>query len=89
MLFSSAGKAVRFQEEQVRPMSRTARGVRGIKMPEGHHVVSLIIPQEGGVILTASEHGYGKRTAIDEFPAYSVAVRALSPCSAPSETVIW
>ncbi|MEC7433463.1 MAG: DNA gyrase C-terminal beta-propeller domain-containing protein, partial [Pseudomonadota bacterium] len=71
MLFSSAGKAVRFQEEQVRPMSRTARGVRGIKMPEGHHVVSLIIPQEGGVILTASEHGYGKRTAIDEFPAYS------------------
>jgi DNA gyrase subunit A len=71
MLFSTAGKAVRFQEEQVRPMSRTARGVRGIKMPEGHHVVSLIIPQEGGVILTASEHGYGKRTAIDEFPAYS------------------
>jgi DNA gyrase subunit A len=71
MLFSTAGKAVRFQEEQVRPMSRTARGVRGIKMPEGHHVVSLIIPQKGGVILTASEHGYGKRTAIDEFPAYS------------------
>ena len=71
MLFSTAGKAVRFGEEQVRPMSRTARGVRGIKMPEGHHVVSLIIPQEGGVLLTASEHGYGKRTEIEEFPAYS------------------
>ena len=71
MLFSTAGKAVRFNEEAVRPMSRTARGVRGIRMPEGYHVVSLIIPQEGGVILTASEHGYGKRTAIEEFPTYS------------------
>lgn len=71
MLFSTAGKAVRFKEDQVRPMSRTARGVRGIKMQGDHHVVSLIIPQDGGVILTASEHGYGKRTAIDEFPAYS------------------
>src|SRR5690554_6826299 len=71
MLFSSAGKAVRFAEEQVRPMSRTARGIRGIRMPEGHHVVSLIIPEESGVILTASEHGYGKRTALDEFPVYN------------------
>jgi DNA gyrase subunit A len=70
MLFSTAGKAVRFNEEAVRPLSRTARGVRGIRMPEGHHVVSLIIPQEGGVILTASENGYGKRTALEEFPTY-------------------
>jgi len=71
MLFSSAGKAVRFNEEAVRPMSRTARGVRGIRMPEGHHVVSLIIPQENAVLLTASENGYGKRTTFDEFPTYS------------------
>lgn len=71
MLFSTAGKAVRFQEDQIRPLSRTARGVRGIRMPEGHRVVSLIIPQEDGVILTASENGYGKRTQLQEFPAYS------------------
>ncbi|NMT65064.1 DNA gyrase subunit A [Marinobacter orientalis] len=71
MLFSTAGKAVRFNEEAVRPMSRTARGVRGIKMPGGHHVVSLIIPEEGAVLLTASENGYGKRTTFDEFPTYS------------------
>ncbi|BES71810.1 DNA topoisomerase (ATP-hydrolyzing) subunit A [Marinobacter nanhaiticus D15-8W] len=71
MLFSSAGKAVRFKEEQVRAMGRTARGVRGIRMPEGHTVVSLIIPEESGMILTASENGYGKRTQIEEFPAYS------------------
>jgi len=71
LLFSSAGKAVRFNEEAVRPMSRTARGVRGIRMPEGHHVVSLIIPQEDAVLLTASENGYGKRTTFDEFPTYS------------------
>ncbi|MDX1634728.1 MAG: DNA gyrase subunit A [Marinobacter sp.] len=71
MLFSSAGKAVRFSEDQIRPLSRTARGVRGIRMPEEHRVVSLIIPQEGGIILTASENGYGKRTQLEEFPAYS------------------
>ncbi|WP_148862471.1 DNA gyrase subunit A [Marinobacter fonticola] len=71
MLFSSAGKAVRFKEGQVRAMGRTARGVRGIRMPEGHRVVSLIIPEESGMILTASENGYGKRTQLDEFPSYS------------------
>lgn len=71
MLFSSGGKAVRFSEEEVRPLSRTARGVRGIRIPEDERVVSLIIPQENGVILTASEHGYGKRTVLDEFPTYS------------------
>jgi len=71
MLFSSAGKAVRFPEEQVRPMGRLARGVRGIRLQEGQQVVSLIIPKPGGVVLTASEHGYGKRTRLDEFPTYS------------------
>ncbi|TVP59817.1 MAG: DNA gyrase subunit A [Halomonadaceae bacterium] len=71
MLFSTAGKAVRFNENQVRPMGRTARGVRGIRLKPGQEVVSLIIPQENGYILTASQHGYGKRSQITEFPAYS------------------
>jgi DNA gyrase subunit A len=70
MLFSTAGKAVRFKEGKVRAMGRTARGVRGIRMPKGHSVVSLMIPQEGGAVLIASENGYGKRTGLEEFPTY-------------------
>ncbi|MBU6952423.1 DNA gyrase subunit A [Hahella sp. HN01] len=70
MLFSSSGKAIRFNEDDVRPMGRTARGVRGIRMAEGQTVVSLIIPQEDAFILTASRKGYGKRTAVSEFPVY-------------------
>ncbi|UZE94882.1 DNA gyrase subunit A [Alkalimarinus alittae] len=70
MLMSSAGKAIRFNESGVRAMGRTARGVRGIKVPEGHSVVSLIIPQEDSMMLLASEYGYGKRTRIEEFPVY-------------------
>ncbi len=70
MLMSSAGKAIRFSENDVRAMGRTARGVRGIKVPEGHTVVSLIIPQEDSLVLVASENGYGKRTRIGEFPVY-------------------
>ena len=68
MLFSSEGKTARFREEDVRPMGRTARGVRGIRLGEGHRMISLIIPQEGGKVLTVSEHGYGKRTDMTEFP---------------------
>jgi len=70
MLMSSAGKAIRFKEGDVRAMGRTARGVRGIKVPEGHTVVSLIIPQDESMVLVASENGYGKRTRIEEFPIY-------------------
>ena len=68
MLFSSQGKAVRFREEDVRAMGRTARGVRGIRLGEGHQLISLIVPREGGRILTVSENGYGKRTEAAEFP---------------------
>ena len=68
LLISSSGKAVRFKESDVRAMGRTARGVRGIRMTGDHRVISLIIPQDGGYVLTASEHGYGKRTQVDEFP---------------------
>ncbi len=68
MLVTSAGKAIRFNENDVRAMGRTARGVRGVKMEEDARVISLIVPQEGGEVLTASEHGYGKKTRVDEFP---------------------
>jgi len=68
MLFSSEGKAVRFKEEDVRAMGRTARGVRGIRLGEQHKLISLIIPQAGGKVLTVSENGYGKRTLIEDFP---------------------
>ncbi|GAA0631204.1 DNA gyrase subunit A [Halomonas beimenensis] len=91
MLLSSNGKAIRFEEKDVRAMGRTARGVRGMRLLGDAEVISLIIPQSqqidaeaeteegddqalvngnGGqiYILTASEHGYGKRTRLEEFP---------------------
>ncbi len=68
MLFSSANKAVRFREEDVRAMGRTARGVRGIRLDKDQRVISLIIPQDGGKVLTVSENGYGKRTDASDFP---------------------
>lgn len=67
MLMSSSGKMIRFKEADVRAMGRTARGVRGIKQAEGHTVVSLILPEEDGLLLVTSENGYGKRTRLDEF----------------------
>jgi len=68
LLTASSGKAVRFKESDVRAMGRTARGVRGIRLTGGHRVISLIIPREDGYVLSASENGFGKRTAITEFP---------------------
>ena len=70
MLFASNGKAVRFDEGEVRAMGRTATGVRGMRLAEGEHVCSMIVVQaEGdGDILTASERGYGKRTPVSEYP---------------------
>ncbi len=67
MLFTSAGKALRFDESSVRPMGRTACGVRGIRLGEGQRVISLITGSEGDV-LSATENGFGKRTAIEQFP---------------------
>ncbi|MEW7973361.1 MAG: DNA gyrase subunit A [Candidatus Thiodiazotropha endolucinida] len=69
LLFSSSGKAVRFSESKVRAMGRTACGVRGIRLEEEHQVVSLIVAAEGDV-LTVTENGYGKRTAIEEYPVH-------------------
>jgi DNA gyrase subunit A len=66
MLFASSGKAIRFTEQQVRPMGRTAAGVRGMRMGEGVHVIALII-DGGGDILTATTNGYGKRTPVEQY----------------------
>ncbi len=68
MLVSSSGKAVRFSETTVRPMGRTARGVRGIKLSDDHEVISLIPVDPTQAILFATQNGYGKRTLVDEFP---------------------
>lgn len=68
MLLSSSGKAARFAEEQVRSMGRTSRGVRGIRMADEHRVIAMVIPADGGKVLTVSENGYGKRTDVDDFP---------------------
>lgn len=68
MLVTSAGKAIRFNENDVRAMGRTARGVRGVRMDDDVQVIALMVPQAGGEVLTASENGYGKKTRVDEFP---------------------
>ncbi|HXK56022.1 MAG TPA: DNA gyrase C-terminal beta-propeller domain-containing protein, partial [Gammaproteobacteria bacterium] len=68
MLFTSAGKAIRFDEGQVRAMGRTACGVRGIKLEKGQRVISLIVTRAEGTILTVTENGFGKRTPIDQYP---------------------
>jgi DNA gyrase subunit A len=69
MLFTSAGKAIRFNEGNVRAMGRTAGGVRGVKLAGSAKVISLIIADEG-CVLTATENGYGKRTAVDQYPCH-------------------
>ncbi|GGY92108.1 DNA topoisomerase (ATP-hydrolyzing) subunit A [Shewanella fodinae] len=102
MLFSDAGKVVRFKEAEespitdedgnpvldengevqisfkgVRPMGRTATGVRGIALEAGQKVVSLIVPHSDDAILTVTANGFGKRTALDEYPAKSRATKGV------------
>ncbi len=68
MLFSDSGKAVRFAEDDVRPMGRTARGVRGMFLDDGQHVIAMLVAEdETQSVLTATENGYGKRTSIVEY----------------------
>lgn len=67
MLFSDAGKVIRFGENLIRPLGRTARGVRGIRLGEDQSVISLVVVNSGGTILTATELGYGKRTEVEEY----------------------
>jgi len=67
MLFADNGKAIRFSEDDVRAMGRTARGVRGMTLLDGAKVVSLQLVQEGLMLLTATANGYGKCTLPDEY----------------------
>jgi DNA gyrase subunit A len=68
MLFSDGGKAVRFDENDVRPMGRNARGVRGMALDEGQGVIAMLVAEdEQQSVLTATENGYGKRTSITEY----------------------
>ena len=68
MLFSDAGKAVRFEESDVRSMGRDTRGVRGMNLTKGGKVISMLVAEDEQLsVLTATEHGYGKRTAITEY----------------------
>jgi DNA gyrase subunit A len=68
MLFSDEGKAVRFDENDVRPMGRGARGVRGMNLAKGGRVIALLVAEnEEQSVLTATENGYGKRTPIAEY----------------------
>ncbi|HUY83953.1 MAG TPA: DNA gyrase subunit A [Steroidobacteraceae bacterium] len=69
LLFTTGGKAIRFGEGEVRPMGREAAGVRGVRLAGGQRVNSLIVA-DAGLILTASQNGYGKLTPLDEFPRH-------------------
>lgn len=72
MLFSDAGKAMRFDENDVRPTGRTARGVRGMKLGPGQKVISLLVADSEDIaVLTATENGYGKRTSITEYTRHN------------------
>ncbi len=72
MLFSDNGKATRFNENDVRPMGRTARGVRGMKLGSGQKVISMLVAEnEELTVLTATENGYGKRTSISEYTRHN------------------
>ena len=68
MLFANTGKAIRFSETDVRAMGRTASGVRGMRLGPGQSVISMIMVEDEGFILTSTEHGYGKRTPATEYP---------------------
>ena len=68
MLFSDAGKVIRFSESDVRVMGRTARGVRGIRLRKDQKVISLIIVEADTCVLTATENGFGKQTATEDYP---------------------
>jgi DNA gyrase subunit A len=68
MLFSDAGKAMRFTENDVRPMGRTARGVRGMMLEDGQAVICMLVAKDESLnVLTATENGYGKRTPIGDY----------------------
>ena len=67
MLFADSGKAIRFNEKDVRTTGRVSRGVRGIRIQEGQSVISLIVPDPESKVLTVTENGYGKQTLVEDF----------------------
>ena len=67
LLMSSAGKVIRFSEQNVRSMGRVARGVRGIRMNKGQKIIALIIVDPSKTLLTVTENGYGQRTELEEY----------------------
>ena len=78
MLFSDGGKAVRFDENDVRPMGRNARGVIGMRLGESQQVISLLVAEdETDFVLTATENGYGKRTSITEYTRHARATQGM------------
>ena len=68
MLFSDAGKVIRFAESAIRVMGRGARGIRGMRLGKGQILISMLIPEPAAQILTASARGFGKRTSLSKFP---------------------
>ena len=78
MLFSDSGKAVRFDEDDVRAMGRGARGVRGMMLDNGQRVIALLVAEnEQQSVLTATENGYGKRTPVSEYTRHSRGTRGM------------
>ncbi len=78
MMFSDGGKAVRFAESEVRPLSRTARGVRGMLHDDGQRVNAMLVAEdETQTVLTATEHGYGKRTPIAEYTRHGRGLKGM------------
>lgn len=78
MLFSDAGKCVRFDESTVRSMGRAAHGVRGMRLEDGQRVIGLIAPDSAEkFVLTATENGYGKRTPVSEYPVHGRGVKGV------------
>src|SRR5512139_1928696 len=78
MLFSDGGKAVRFDENDVRPMGRAARGVIGMKLAKGAKLISMLVAEdENDFVLTATENGYGKRTPIAEYTRHARATQGM------------
>lgn len=71
VISTAQGQAIRFHEKNVRPMGRVARGVRGIRLRPGDHVIGMDIVEEGSDIFVISKYGYGKRTSIDQFTAHA------------------
>ncbi|MFQ5484195.1 MAG: DNA gyrase subunit A [Desulfobacterales bacterium] len=69
-LGSAVGKSIRFHESDVRPTGRTAIGVRGMRLTPGDKIVGMEVLSHGQTLFTATEHGYGKRTSIDEYPVH-------------------